>query len=58
MNKGIFTFDEAISLFHVGAYGFKFQSQRSDTFTSKLEPQADGMVRLVVVPVTEEEETE
>ena len=47
MKKNILNFDEAISLFQVGAYGFTFQSQRGDTFTSQL----DDATRLVIKPV-------
>lgn len=53
MKKDILTFDEAIALFHVGAFGFKFQSQRNDVFTSKL----DAHQRLQILPVTDEGET-
>lgn len=49
--KPMFTFDEAISLFHVGAYGFFFQNQRGNVFTSEL----DLNTRLIVKPVEEEE---
>lgn len=46
MRKNILNFEEAISLFHVGAYGFFFQSQRGDVFTSEL----DSATRLVIKP--------
>lgn len=37
MKEGILSFDEAIALMHVGAYGFSFQSQRGDTFRVRLD---------------------
>ena len=54
MNKGILSFDEAISLMHVGAHGFKFQSQRGDTFAVEL----DHNDRIKIDLVTEEEKDE
>jgi len=54
MKKNILSFEEAISLFHVGAYGFTFQSQRGDNFTSEL----DLNTRLVIKPVDADEEGE
>lgn len=54
MKKNLLSFDEAISLLHVGAYNFKFQSQRGDTFAVEL----DHNLRPKIDPVeTEEEET-
>jgi len=54
MKKNLLNFEETISLFQLGAYGFKFQSQRGDTFTSEL----DGNMRLKIIPVPEEGEAE
>lgn len=54
MKKGILSFDEAIALMHVGAHGFKFQSQRGDTFAVEL----DHNDRLKIDLVTEEERVE
>jgi hypothetical protein len=51
MKKNVLNFEEAISLFHVGAYGFTFQSQRGDEFTSSF----DNQERLVISPVAIEE---
>jgi len=51
MKKNVLNFEEAISLFHVGAYGFTFQSQRGDQFTSSLDDQQ----RLVITPIATEE---
>lgn len=52
MKKNILNFEEAVQLFHVGAYGFAFESQRGDIFTSEL----DNATRLVIKPVKAEEE--
>ena len=52
MKKNILTFEEAISLLHVGAYGFKFQSQRGDTFAVDL----DHNLRPKIDAVEEKEE--
>ena len=54
MKKGILSFDEAIALMHVGAHGFKFQSQRGDTYAARL----DHNDRLKIDLVTEEEKVE
>jgi hypothetical protein len=54
MKKNIFTFEEAIQLLNVGALGFRFQSQRGDTFTTVL----DLTERVRVIPVMEEGELE
>lgn len=52
MKKNILTFEEAISLLHVGAYGFKFQTQRGDTFAVDL----DHNLRPKIDAVEEKEE--
>lgn len=54
MKQGILSFDEAIALINLGAYGFKFQSQRGDTFAVEL----DHMHQLKIDLVTEEEKVE
>ena len=54
MKKNILSFEEAITLMHVGAHGFKFQSQRGDTFAVEL----DHNDRLKIDLVTEEEKVE
>ena len=53
MKKNILSFEEAISLLHVGAYNFKFQSQRGDTFAVEL----DHNLRPKIDPVETEEGT-
>ncbi len=54
MKEGILSFDEAIALMHIGAHGFKFQSQRGDTFVVWL----DHNDRLKIDLVIEEEKIE
>lgn len=51
-DKPLFTFDEALALLHVGAYGFRFTNSAGDKFAVDL----DHNVRPKVEPVEETEE--
>ena len=51
MKKNVLSFEEAISLLHVGAYNFKFESQRGDTFAVEL----DHNLRPKIDPVEPDE---
>lgn len=51
MKKNAMSFDEAVNLFYSGAFGFVFQSQRGDYFTSEMTENGN----LKIIPTEPEE---